>query len=204
MLVIVSDVSSGVTNYYSRAFSLTAHSHKQMSASDSSLLIAFAGVAVGFFLGEGSRYLRYRVEIWRNKRLVRTELKSVLAQLPQKRDILNQAISHMTQQRFLPMLSVSTVTIGYYSVQESLYPHLKPIERNCLHIIFERLRVADEQMDGMEETFLRTVKEEVQVDPWGTFIGRCEELLTSYDVVAELAQSYLAGKPVDVFANKAG
>jgi len=175
-----------------------------MSALDSSPLIAFAGVAIGFFLGEGSRYLRYRVEIWRNKRLIRTELKSVLAQLPQKREILDQAISFMRQQRFLPMLSVSTVTVGYHSVQESLYPHLKPIERNCLHVIFERLRVADEQMNGMEEIFIRTVKEKVQADPWSTFIGRYEELLASYDVVAELAQSYLDGKPVDVFSNKAG
>lgn len=175
-----------------------------MSAPDSSPLIALAGVAVGFLLGEGSRYLRYHVEIWRNKRLVLTELESVLAQLPQKRDIINQAISYMRQQRFLPMLSVSTVTVGYYSVQESLYPHLKPIERNCLHIIFERLRVADEQMDSMEEIFIRAVKEKVQADPWGTFIGRYEDLLASYDVVAELAQSYLDEKPVDVFANKAG
>ncbi|HUW26782.1 MAG TPA: hypothetical protein VMW07_09710 [Gallionella sp.] len=175
-----------------------------MSAFDSSSLIAFAGIAIGFSLGEGSRYIRYRAEIWRSKRLVRTELKSVLAQLPQKRDILNQAISHMRQQRFLPMLSVNTVTVGYYSVQESLYPHLKPIERNCLHIIFERVRVADEQMDSMEEFFILAVKEKVQADPWGTFIGRYEDLLASYDVVAELAQSYLDGKPVDVFANKSG
>jgi hypothetical protein len=161
--------------------------------------IALVGVAVGFLLGEGSRYIRYRVEIWRNKRLVRTELRSVLAQLPQKRDILNQAIASMKHERFMPMLSVGTVTLGYYSVQESVYPHLKPIERNCLHVIFERLRVADEQMDGMEQAFMRAVKDKVPDDPWGVFVGRCQELLGSYDVVAELATSYLARKPVDVF-----
>ena len=161
-----------------------------------------AGVAVGFLLGEGSRYLRYRIEIWRNKRLVRTELESVLAQLPQKRDILSQAIGNMRKQRFLPMVSVGTVTVGYYSVQESLYPHLTPVERNCLHIIFERLRVADEQMNGMEDAFVRAVKEKVLTDPWGIFIGRCEELATSYNVVADLARSYLDGKPIDVFAIK--
>ena len=150
--------------------------------------------------GEGSRYLRYRVEIRRNKRLVRTELESVLAQIPQKLDILNHAIVHMKQQRFMPMVSVRTVALGYYSVQESLYPHLKPIERNCLHIIFERLRVADEQMDGMEEAFVRAVKDKILTDPWGVFAGRCQELLASYDVVAELSCSFLAGKPIDVFA----
>lgn len=171
-----------------------------MTSASSSPWIALVGVIVGFLLGEGGRYLRYRMDIWRNKRLVRTELQSVLAQIPQKRDILNQAIRHMKQQRFLPTISVNTVTLGYYSVQEALYPHLKPIERNCLHIIFERLRVADEQMDRMEEAFMRAVKDKVLADPCSVFSGRCDELLTSYAIVAELAASYLAGKPIDVFA----
>ena len=35
-------------------------------------------------------------------------------------------------------------------------------------------------------------------------IGSFNRLLASYEVVAELAQSYLNGKPVDVFAYKAG
>ncbi len=144
--------------------------------------------------------MRYRVDIWRNRRLVLTELQSVLAQIPQKRDILHQAMAHMKEQRFLPMVSVGTVTLGYYSVQASLYPHLTPMERNCLHIIFERLRVADEQMDGMEEGFMRAIKDKVLTDPWNVFANRCEELLTSYDMVAELATSYLEKNPIDVFA----
>jgi hypothetical protein len=85
----------------------------------SSPWIALAGVAVGFLLGEGSRYVRYRVEISRNKRLVKAELQTVLAQLPQKCDILNQAIEHMKSQRFMPTLSVRTVTLGYNAVQEA-------------------------------------------------------------------------------------
>lgn len=166
----------------------------------SSPWIALAGVAVGFLLGEGSRYMRYRIDIWRSKILVKAELRSVIAQLPQKCDILNQAIEHMKNQRFMPTVSVRTVTLGYYAVQESLYPHLKPIERNCLHVIFERLRIADEQMDEFESSFMRAIKDKIPTDPWGTFIGRCEELLASYAVVEHLAQSYLAGKPEDVFA----
>jgi hypothetical protein len=174
---------------------------RQMSTSTSPL-IALAGVAVGFLLGEGSRYGRYRLEIWRNKRLIKTELTSVLAQLPQKCDILHQAIEHMKQKRFMPTMSVRTVTVGYDSVQKALYPHLTPIERNCLHVIFERLRVADEQMDRLEEAFLRAVNDKVHTDPWLAFISRCEELLESYDIVAELAQAYVSGKPINVFEQR--
>ena len=161
--------------------------------------IGLAGVALGFLLGEGSRYARYRWEICRKRKIVRTELQSVLAQLPQKRDILQQAIAHIATKRFMPTKSVRMVSTGYYAVLGDLYPHLKPIERNCLHVIYERLRVGEEMLDEFEDSFVKAVKDEIVTDPWETFGGRLEEVLASYTVVNDLAQSYLAGKPVDVF-----
>jgi hypothetical protein len=170
-----------------------------MPTTAASQWIGLAGVAVGFLLGEGSRYARYRWEIRRNRRIVRTELESVLAQLPQKRDILQQAIGHMKEKQFMPTQSVRMVATGYYSVLEDLYPHLKPLERNCLHVVFERLRVADEMLDEFEDSFIRAVKDKIVTDPWVTFGGRLEEVLESYRVVEELAHSYLSNKLVDVF-----
>lgn len=158
------------------------------------------GVVFGFLLGEGSRYARYRWEISRNKKIVRAELETVLSQIPQKRDILQQAIAHLKEKRFMSTLSVRSVTTGYYSVLEALYPHLKLVERNCLHVVFERLRVADEQMDGFEESFVRALKDKIIEDPWLTYAGRLEELLESYAVIEKLARSCLAKNPVDVFA----
>ncbi len=99
----------------------------------------------------------------------------------------------------MPTLSVRMVATGYYSVLEELYPHLRPLERNCLHVIFERIRVADEQLDQFEDGFVRAVKDKIITDPWATFCGRLEELLESYGVVEELSRSYLVNKPVDVF-----
>ena len=165
---------------------------------------ALVGVALGFLLGEGSRYARYRWDIFRNRKLVRAELQAVLAQLPQKRDILQQALAHLREQRFMPTLSCRTVTTGYYSVLEQLYPHLSLRERTCLHIIFERLRVADEQTDEFEKGFVGALKDKIIGDPWTAFAGRLEELLASYQVVEDLARSYLAGKPEDVFGMEAG
>lgn len=157
------------------------------------------GVALGFLLGEGSRYARYRWDIHRNRGLVRAELKTVLAQLPQKRDILNQAIAHLKDHRFMPTLACRTVTAGYYGVLEGLYPHLSLRERTCLHIIFERVRVADEQMDEFEKSFVSAVKDKIISDPWSTFSDRLDELLQSYAVIEHLAKTYLDGKPEDVF-----
>lgn len=161
--------------------------------------VGLIGIAIGFALGEGSRYGRYRWEISRNRKIVRAELQSVLAQLPQKRDILQQAIGHMKEKRFMPTQSVRVLATGYYSVLDALYPHLKAIERNCLHVIFERLRVADEIMDQFEESFIRAVKDRIVPDSCATFSNRLDELLESYSVVEQLARSYLDGTPIDVF-----
>lgn len=99
----------------------------------------------------------------------------------------------------MPTLSCRTVATGYYSVLEDLYPHLSLRERTCLHIIFERLRVADEQAHGFGRNFIGAVKDKILPDPWNTFAGGLEELLESYSVIEQLARSYLAGKPEDVF-----
>ena len=170
------------------------------SSSISPWWVGLAGVALGFAFGEGARYARYRLEIWRNKRIIVTELKTILSQLPQKKDILQQAIAKLKQHQFLPTLSVRSITTGYRAVIDDLYPHLSLVERNCLHVIYERLRVADEQMDGFQANFIEAVKEKVINDPWGAYVGRLEELLESYAVVDTLARSYIAKTPIDVFS----
>ena len=170
-----------------------------MPITNSSPWIALLGVALGFMLGEGSRYAKYRLQIRRNRGIVGAELRSVLAQLPQKRDILNQAIGHLRKERFMPTLSVRMVATGYHSVLEDLYPHLRPLERNCLHVVFERLRVADDQLDQFEDIFVSALKDKIVSNPWVTYRERLEQLAASYLIVEELAHSYLAGAPIDVF-----
>lgn len=160
---------------------------------------ALAGVVVGFFLGEGSRYLRYRYDIWRNRRLVKEELRSVLSQLPLKADILRQAIRKLSERQVLSTRSVHLIATGYSSVLSDLYPHLSLIERNCLHAIYERLRVADALMDEFENDFIRALREKVIGDPWTAYAGRLDDVLHSLHDVEELAKSYLSDSPIDVF-----
>ena len=157
------------------------------------------GVFLGFCLGEGTRYLRYRWEIHRNRRLVKQELKSVIAQLPQKQEILLKAIENLKEKRSLTTKSVHLIATGYAAVLNDLYPHLSMQQRNCLHVIYERLRVTDEEMDRFEDHFLEMVRNKHIDDPWSCYIGRLEDQLHSITLVEKLAKSYLAGRPVDVF-----
>lgn len=161
--------------------------------------VALIGVISGFLLGEGSRYLRYWVQVHRNKKLIRFELESILKQLPQKRDILKQAIESMRNQQFLATNSVRAISIGYYAVREEVYLHLDSTERNCLHVIYEYLRIADEQMEELEDFFIHSVKNGIPPNPSDAYIGRCEDLLNSYEIVPNLVKSYLSGRPINVF-----
>ena len=98
------------------------------------------------------------------------------------------------------MVSVRMVRTGYDAHINDLYETYSDLERNCLHVIYERLRISDEKMDSfhkdMEESFGAGVVEQ----PWDVAISQLRELLESYSVIDHLIQSFLNGDPENVFA----
>ena len=167
--------------------------------------IALIGVITGFLLGEGSRYARYRWQIRRNKNRIRADLQALLAQIPQKQDILRQALRHLRRKAVLPMLSVRALPAGYLTVLADVYPHLDELQRNCLHVIYGRLKVADDFMDNFEDRIVKAVQEahaDPNVDPWPTYAAKVREIDESYKVVVKLIRSYLDQSPIDVFGVK--
>ena len=160
-----------------------------------------AAVVVGFMLGEGSGCLRERFRIRRLKRTIRNELKSIKQQIPQKKDIVSQIIRNLERKTLLPGRSVPIISVGYGDMIKDVYEHLCPLQRNCLHVIYERLRVADDVLGRFTDDFLRAVKEQVLADPWKGFADQFHDINASYDAVSNLIDSYLSGSPIDVFAS---
>jgi hypothetical protein len=158
-----------------------------------------AAVVVGFMLGEGSRYIREKLRIWRLKRTIRKELKSIKFQIPQKKDILSQLVDNLKKKALLPGLSVPIVSVGYNEMIKDLYDHLSSLQRNCLHVIYERVRIADKVLGSFKDDFLAAAKGGLLSDPWKAFTDQFEEIDKSYDVVLDLIDSYLSGIPIDVF-----
>lgn len=157
------------------------------------------GVVLGFSLGEGARWIREKYRIRRLKRAIQNELSAILAQIEDKKDILRQAVQALHQSRVLPMVAVRAITLGYNSHIKDLYEHYSEIERNCLHVIYERLRVADQHMESFHEDFQKALKDQLVNDPWKAYAGYLGDIINSYDVVRTLIQSFLNGKPEDVF-----
>ena len=163
---------------------------------------ALVGVFVGFLLAEVARFLRYRCRIHKLRSILREELKNIPAQIEQKKDIIRQAIDQLKNRSVLPTSSVRVLQTGYIENISELYTHLSERERNCLHVIYERIRIADDLLDNFESKFLTIVQEGIITDPYQFYFARFSDTLKSYDIVQELIKSYLAGNPEDVFSKK--
>lgn len=74
------------------------------------------------------------------------------------------------------------------------------MQRNCLHVTYERVRVTDEVMDSFQDNVLEAVREGTISKPFEVFASILDDMLKSLEVVEELAKSYLARTPTDVFA----
>lgn len=157
------------------------------------------GVLLGFFLGEGNRLIQERCKVRRLKKVIQSELRSIKTQIESKEDILLQAIQSFRTRGVLPTISVRTVRTAYDAYIGTLYLEYSERERNCLHVIYERLRISDEIMDSFDKEFQESLKSELIDQPWDVAVSQLEELLASYDVAAELIQSFFDGTPKDVF-----
>jgi hypothetical protein len=118
---------------------------------DTSFLQTWAGlvgVILGFGLGEGTRLIREKVRINQLKKLIRDELLSMRYQIPQKRQVLDDMTAALNKHEILPGDSVSIISTGYRQHISELYEHLSLKQRNCLHVIYQRLEISENLMNG--------------------------------------------------------
>jgi len=160
------------------------------------------GVVVGFALGEGARYARYRWRIYQLKGVIDIELKSLLLQIDQKKDIIGQAIDRLKKKRYLPTQSVPAMTTAYKEFFGEVYEHLCPIQRNCVHNVYERIHLTDKILDSFERDFLTAVKEKIISDPFQAYCDRLGEVQEGLSVAQELIRGYLEGNPKDIYGLK--
>lgn len=169
------------------------------------LIGVLAGVVVGFGLGEGSRWVRGKLRIDRLRRMFREELKAMKQQIPEKKEMLLDAISALRGREAVPeILAVPVIDVGYSNHFPEVYEHLSYRQRNCIHVIHHHLKIADRIMKSFKDEFMEVLERNkrgasVLFDPWKTHIRRLESILTNYDNVERWIDGYLAGNPPDVF-----
>ena len=77
-----------------------------------------------------------------------------------------------------------------------------PIQRNCIHNVYERIHLADKMLDSFERDFLTAVKEKIISDPFQAYCNRLEEVQDGLSVAQELTRGYLEGNPKDIYGLK--
>ena len=160
---------------------------------------AIVGVLIGFSLNEISRVIRDVLKKRNVRKVIIEELNSIKYQIDQKIDILNQAIAALKNGDYLSTESVPIISIGYDGNINDIYVELDIKQRNCLHVIYSRLKLAEDIMRKFEVSFLDNVRNKTIKNPFAMSIDRMEELIESYNVVKDLIDSYKSNKPIDVF-----
>src|SRR6266540_7343002 len=111
------------------------------------VMAVLVGVILGWGLGEGTRWLRQALAFRRLREAVRAECEVLLDQLPDLKDMIDQVVRALGNEAVLPAGHVHTRKTAYAAVVAAGFPGLKRWERNLLHVVYERLRVADEVLD---------------------------------------------------------
>ena len=165
-------------------------------------LWGLAGVWLGWFLNQRTVEGREKKRVEKLQNMLKGELASLLCQLPDKRDIIRRIISSLDAGKLLPGESVHALRVVYDHYGPELFEYLDDKERNCLHVVYEGLRVLDRNLDAFCADFMAARANETYPDPRKAFKSRFGDLDRTCAELEELIKGYLKGQPVDVFETR--
>lgn len=158
------------------------------------------GVVLGFVLAESAQWLKLHRLRNRLRKSLLAELQSITRMVPSKVDVLNQAESHFKAGRVMPTQSTRFPREIYSRIIIETPEVLKNWERDCLHIIYERLRVVDISMESMEERFISINSSYSREQAVSAAVGSINGLKETLSQTCVLVQAVISGEHVDVYA----
>ena len=161
--------------------------------------IGIIGMVVGFGLGEVSRWIHGLLRTRKLKALIEDELEAIKYQIRDKRDIIKQILNALANSQILGGSSVKFLDAGYRTYFFEINEHLTLLQRNCIHVIYERLNNIDGVLFAFEDEFRSASKDPVVSDAYEKAIANLTDCKDSLNVIRKLIDSYLDGSPIDVF-----
>jgi len=156
-------------------------------------------LVIGFSLNQGWQWL---VKFHRRGEILaasRAELISLRGQLKDKADIVSKILHALDCGRTLPANSVRAMDFVYRNFIVELQLKLSPIERACLHVIYERVRILDCELEQFESSYasLSQAKGDDLASEYHAV--RLRDLLGLCEKTDKLIDMYLLGNPPKVF-----
>ena len=161
-------------------------------------IIGLIGVVLGVCLGAG--YQEWKS--WQNRKKLKAalleELRANLQMVPQKRDIVDQIITQLNDNKLLPGSGVSFIRVFYKTYFPSIFPDLSVKERNSFHILYEYFRIVDWLLDNYSERIVESMGTERVDDYIKLFLAMMKDILNLLNLTEKLIAKHLEGKPEDV------
>jgi hypothetical protein len=157
------------------------------------------GVLLGFVLSQFATTLQDYWKAKKSKRLIREEIEANLALLPHKMDLVEQIIHELASKKVIPGDTVHFMSNSYELNLHLAYESLSPVQRDVLHVIYERLKLADVFLANFDSEIQKHLTSKLVKDPYAMFTIRMNEIKESFQINEDLMKSYLSDKPIDVF-----
>ena len=161
-------------------------------------IIGLIGVVLGVCLGAG--YQEWKS--WQNRKKLKTalleELRANLQMIPQKRDIVEQIITKLNDNKLLPGSCARFIRVFYKTYFPSIFPDLSVKERNSFHILYEYFRIVDWLLDNYSERIVESMGTE-RVDVYiKLYLAMMKDIMNLLNRTGKLITKHLEGKPEDV------
>lgn len=165
---------------------------------------SLVGVFVGFLLSEGTQWIKRHTERRELHASLFAELQSIIRMTPSKLEILAQAEQSLRAGLIMPSVSTHFPAHAYSRVMSVAPDVLASEASDCLHVLYERLRIIDESMDAMESRFNEITKTHSVGQAVDAAIGSIQDLEKAIGTCQILAQSILDGTPINVYQLQGG
>ena len=118
--------------------------------------------------------------------------------VPQKRDIVEQIITQLNDNKLLPGSCVRFIKVFYKTYFPSIFPGLSVKERNSFHILYEYFRIVDWLLNNYSERIFESMGTERVDDYIKLYLAMMKDILNLLNLTEKLIAKHLEGKPEDV------
>lgn len=163
---------------------------------DSNTVSTLLGVVIGYALSLLGDWIKRKKKQRQILSDLMGELKSIRYQIAEKKRLVMTAFDKLDRTNFLDPKSIHINCMVYNNSLIDVYSEMSIIKLNCLHAIYEQIRVAEEILDNFKNDFFNNSGHS---DPVLMGRSRLKDVADSYEMTTTLIDSILQNKPIDVY-----
>ena len=164
---------------------------------ESNTFATLLGVLIGFALSFVWEWVKDRKRRKQIKINLVKELESIQGQIKEKKRAIVDVQNALDKGSFLDPKTTHVNCMVYTNSIGEIYSEMDVLSLNCLHLIYERIRLAEDILDTFKDDFI-THSNSRDRDAFSIGKVILKDVMESYDKTIKLVDSFLKGEPIDV------